>query len=184
MSRALAFLILLLAAACGGDISKMPPGEQRIGSAYSFTTSLEWSHVGSSPQNRTIDGPALGLLQTWGGLKSGDVLIEKQGRRMPAFRSGFGALEVAEMVTDTIEAITPGADVETTDFRPVAFGSRDGFRFQIRFVRKGLPIRGIVAGAIHDGRLDLLLFSAPAEHYFDLRAAEIDRIIASVKAPA
>jgi len=162
----------------------MPPGEHRIGTAYSFTTSVEWSLVGGAPQNWTIDGPALGLLQTWGGLKTGDVLIRKQGRRMPAFRSGYGALEVAEMVADTIEAIIPGADVETTDFRPVAFGTRDGFRFQIRYVRKGLPIRGTAAGAVYGGRLDLLLFTAPAEHYFELRAAEINRIIASGKTPA
>ncbi len=184
MRRALGLLVLVLAAGCGGDVSKVPPGRQQIGSAYTFTTYTEWSLVGGSPQNWTIDGPALGLLQTWGGLKPGNVLIQKQGRRMPAFRSEYDVLEVAEMVADTIEAIIPGADVEFLDFRPIAFGSRDGFRFQIRYVRKGLPMRGTAAGAVYDGRLDLMLFTAPADHYFDLRAAEIDRIIASVKTPA
>ncbi len=184
MKRALMVLILIAAAGCSGGASKKDPGEQRIGSRYSITTSTAWSHVSGNPQNWTIDGPGLGLLQTWGGLGTGDALIRKQGRRMPQFRSSFGPLEVAEMVADTIEIIIPGADVETADFRPVAFGSRDGFRFQINYVRKGLPMRGTAAGSIHRGRLDLILFTAPAEHYFDLRTGEIDRIIASVKTPA
>jgi len=184
MTRILVLLLVILTAGCGGDAAMREPGEQQIGSSYTITTSVDWSLVDGSPQNWTIDGPALGLLQTWGGLKTGDVLIRKQGRRMPAFRSSFGALEVAEMVADTIEVLIPGADVETTDFRPFAFGSRDGFRFEIRYVRRGLPIRGTVAGAIHKGTLDLILFTAPAEHYFDLRAAEVDRIIKSVRTPA
>jgi len=184
MTRVFALLLVILTAGCGGDAKMRDPGEQKIGSAYSITTSLDWSFFDGNPQNWTIYGPALGLMQTWGALKTGDVLIRKQGRRMPAFRSSFGALEVAEMVADTIEALIPGADVETTDFRPVAFGARDGFRFEIRYVRRRLPIRGTVAGAIHKGTPDLILFTAPAEHYFDLRAAEVERIIASIRTPA
>lgn len=183
MRGLIVILIVFLASGCSGGITHKPPGEYKVGSSYSITTSTPWSHIAGNPQQWTIDGPSLGLLQTWAGLKSGDALVRRQGRKTPVFRSTFGALEVAEMVSDTIEALVPGADVETTDFRPIAFGSQDGFRFQVRYVRKGLPMRGVAAGAVRNGMLDLLLFTAPAEHYFDMYAAEIDHIIGSVKSP-
>jgi hypothetical protein len=93
-------------------------------------------------------------------------------------------LEVAEMVADTIENLASGADVETTEFRPMAFGSNDGFRFEISYVQDGLPYRGMAAGAIRGERLDLILFTAPAEHYFDLYSPEIENIIGSVRTTA
>ena len=39
---------------------------------------------------------------------------------------------------------------------------------------------GIVAGAVVDEKLHLIVFTAPSVHYFGSRAADVERIIESV----
>jgi len=158
-----------------------PAGRHEIGKSYSIATSRSWSHIAGPPESWTIDGVALGVLRTWADLEEGDTLFEQSEQSIAQFRSDFSPLEVAEMVADTIESLASGADVETTEFRPTTFGSNDGFRFEISYVQDGLPYRGMAAGVIRGGRLDLILFTAPAEHYFDLYSPEIENIIGSVR---
>ena len=186
MFRMLGLLTLIVVTGCASaGITMKSPGRHEIGDSYSFDTSKSWSHVAGPPESWTIDGFALGQLETWAGLEDGDTLYRADEKSFPHFRSDFSPLEVAEMVADTIEALASGADVETTDFRPMAFGSEAGFRFDVSYVQGGLPRRGLVAGAVRNDRLDLILFTAPAEYYFDLYAPEVENIIGSVRtAPA
>jgi hypothetical protein len=181
MLRVLGLLSLIVATGCASvGISLKSPGRHEIGSSYSINTSRSWSHISGPPESWTIDGLALGVLRTWSDLEDGNTLFERVEQNIPPFRSEFSEIEVAEIVADTIEALVSGADVETANFQPIDFGSNDGFRFEISYVQDGLPYRGIAAGAIRGDRLDLLLFTAPAEHYFDLYAPEIENIISSV----
>jgi len=177
-------LAAALAACAIPRIEAEPPGRHQVGDAYTITTSRSWSRsTGSWGEVRTIDGVTLGRLQTWAGIGDGELLGMVEGQTLPAFRADFTPLEVTELVADTIEALSPGADVVVTDLRPAPFGSRPGFRFSYEYVDGGLPTRGVALGAVHDGQLDLILFAAPAEHYFDLYWPEVEQIIASVTAP-
>lgn len=181
----LAVLSLIVMTGCASvGISTKPPGRHEIGNSYSIATSKSWSHISGPPETWTIDGMALGVMQTWADLHDGDTLFEKSDQSIPEFRSSFTALEVAEMVADTIENLVPGADVETTEFRPMPFGSVDGFRFEFSYLQDGLPYKGMAAGAIRGDRLDLILYRAPAEHFFDLYSPEIESIIESVRTTA
>lgn len=185
MFRVLTILSLIVITGCASaGITMKPTGRHEIGKSYSISTSRSWSHIAGPPESWTIDGVALGVLRTWANLEDGDTLFEQSDQSIPQFRSDFSPLEVAEMVADTIENLASGADVETTEFRPTAFGSNDGFRFEISYVQDGLPYRGLAAGAIRGDRLDLILFTAPAEHYFDLYSPEIENIIGSVRTTA
>ncbi len=182
MLRLFALILLVAVTGCASaNITMKQPGRHDVGSSYSFSTSRTWSHISGPPGAWTIDGPALGVLRTWAAVEDGETLFPKAEKKGPAFRSNFSPVEVAEMLADTIEAQVSGADVETTDFRPMAFGSAEGFRFDFAYVQGGLPRRGMAAGAIRGGKLDLVMFDAPAEYFFDLRAAEVDSIFRSVK---
>ncbi len=185
MFRLLGLLTLIVVTGCASaGITEKTPGRHEISKSYSINTTQSWSHFKGPPEMWTIDGWSLGLLRTWGGLKDGDTLFESPEMSFPKFRSDHSPLEVAEMVADSIEAVDSGADVQISDFRPMAFGSDDGFRFEVSYVANGLPYRGIAVGAVRGDRLDLLLFTAPAEHYFDLYASEIETIIGSIKTTA
>ena len=134
MLRVLGLLFLVVITGCT-PITTKSPGRHEIGAAYTITTSRSWSHFDGPPEYWTIDGPPLGLLHTWSDVEDGDTLFEHPQQPLPQFRSDFSTIEVAEMVADTMEALTSGADVETSGLRPVAFGSNDGFRFEIRYVQ-------------------------------------------------
>ncbi len=180
MVRVFALLALMTVAGCAAVATTKQPGRHEVGDSYSIATSTAWSHVAGPPETWTIEGPNLGVLRTWAEVEDGDRLFQDPQKKAPAFREDFSAVEVAELVADTIEAYVAGADVEISNFRPTAFGASDGFRFDFSYVWEGLPRRGRAIGAIRDGELDLILFDAPAEHFFDLRAAEIERIFLSV----
>ena len=185
MFRELAILSLVIVTGCASmEITMKSPGRHEIGNSYSINTSRNWSHLSGPPETWTIDGPALGMLRTWAAVEDGSTLFVQGDQTLPQFRSNFSPVEVAELVADTIENLVSGADVEVTDFQPMAFGDNDGFRFNIEYVQNGLPNRGIAAGAIRDGKLDLLLYTAPREYYFDLYAPEVEGIIRSVKTSA
>lgn len=175
---------LALAACASPRIEAEAPGRHAVEDAYTITTSRSWSgHTEPWGEIRTIDGFALGRLQTWARIGDGEALSTVEGQTLPTFRADFTALEVQELVADTVEALSPGADVVVTDLRPAAFGSRQGFRFSYHYLDGGLPTRGTALGTVHDGQLDLILFAAAAEYYFDLYQPEVERIMASVTAP-
>lgn len=185
MFRELTILSVIIATGCASiGITMKSPGRHEIGSSYSISTSRSWSHISGPPETWTIDGPALGMLRIWAALEDGDTLFVHGEQSFRQFRSSFSPVEVAELVADTIETLASGADVETTGFEPMAFGANDGFRFNIRYVQDGLPYKGMAAGAIRGDKLDLLLYTAPAEYYFDLYAPEVENIISSVKTSA
>ena len=177
-------LVLLLSGCAGAFVTREPPGRHDVGSSYSIQTTEAWSRYPGPPVTRTIDGWALGLLSTWSDVDDGEALAQAVQKKTPEFRSDFTPIEVADLVSETLEVLVSGADVTIKDFKPIAFGAREGFSFELHYSGDGLPVRGLAAGALHDGKLDLILFTAPAEYYFDHYAPKVERIIASVETRA
>jgi hypothetical protein len=74
-------------------------------------------------------------------------------------------------------------NVATRDLRPQRFGDAasgevDGLRFDFTAVSsEGLIYKGTVAAAERNGKLDLLLWKAPAEYYYDRDAAAVARML-------
>ncbi len=177
-------LLLLLSGCAGAFVTKESPGRHDVGSSYSIQTAQAWSRYPGPPVSRTVDGMALGALRTWSSVEDGVSLFPQAPKKTPAFRADSTPIEVAELVSETIEISITGADVTVKDFKPIAFGAREGFSFEVHYSEEGLPMRGLAAGALHDGKLDLILFTAPAEYYFDHYAPKVERIIASVETRA
>ncbi len=174
-------LVLLLSGCAAASFTKEQPGRHDVGSSYSIETTQAWSRHPGPPVWRTIDGQFLGTLSTWSNVKDGDSLLPLIDKKTPTFRSDSTSIEVAKLVSATIEVSVSGADVTIKDFKPIAFGAREGFSFELFYSQEGLPKRGLAAGALHDGKLDLILFLAPSEYYFDHYAPEVQRIVASVE---
>ena len=181
MSRFLVLCLVALLSGCAGGITLEQPGRHNVGSSYSIETSRAWSHYSGPSEWRTIDGLDLGVLHTLAKVEDGEPLLTKAGKQLPKFKADFSPVEIAEFVSETVEVLVTGADATTLDFRPIDFGDRQGFRIELGYIDDGLPMRLLAAGAVHDGKLDLILFTAPAEYYFDLYAPEVRRIIDSVQ---
>lgn len=182
-------LILLLLAACASGPSLVPPGEFRAGTRYALPLERAWSRIparldpATSLDSLSVDGPLLNRVYVASGLKQGAAIAvsRDEARPVPGFRAAMSELELAEFVADSVAALDYRA-VEITHVRPAGFGGVPGVRLDLTAAREsGLLIRGMALAAVHEERLDLIVFLAPAEHYYEAYAADVERMFAGVR---
>jgi hypothetical protein len=91
---------------------------------------------------------------------------ERKGRPDgPWFRPGMRPDEVRDIILDGLRG-SGWANVRASNLRPAAFGDVPGLRFELDLDNpSGLVYKGLATAAERDGRLTLLVWIAPAEHY-------------------
>lgn len=182
---ALLALALLLVAGCGGNRL------QKAGNATVFDlqleTQLDWARVRTPRQEQwTIDGAPLNQLMILSRIKPSEHVFLRTRERSwrpdgPWFRAGMRPDEVRDIVLDGLRG-AGWANVEGRDLRPVDWGGTPGLRFGLDLDNpNGLVYRGMVTAAERDGRLTLLVWIAPAEHYYGRDAEAVGRMFDSLR---
>lgn len=176
-------------AACA-TITPVPAGPMAVKSDYAVTLGRMWSDVSIMIPARhkktrvlSIDGPFLNRLLVSEGLSPGEGLLRTVAKEHPApvVRAGMSATERMEFVADSVAAMN-FRRVETSRPRPAKFGAADAVRFDLSAqTAEGLDIQGTALVAERDGRVFVLLYLAPAEHYFAATLPEVERVMASVR---
>ena len=182
--RWLPLLATLLALGGCTAYNLIEPTRVNIGRLYSVEAQRTWSRVVQrGVELWTVDGPLLQAVRFFD-VHDGDSLLPVLGdRALPEFRTSMTASEVQEFVADTVAALG-GARVETRDLEPLVFGSWPGFRFELGFVNEdGLEMDALVAGAVHDQRLHLIVYTGARLHYFERYRGHVERLIGSVGPP-
>lgn len=158
-------------------ISLAPAGSFQIGKGASTVLDRDWNDISAlmSDQTRTvrllsINGPLLNRLYLSDGLSDGQALVRPVRSReatTPVFRIDMGFSEQVEFVSDSVAAL--GYErVATEAIRPIEVSGQRGVRFGITAATKaGLDIKGLAQAVVKDDRLYVVLYLAPAEHYFD-----------------
>lgn len=187
--RALASAVLLAALPACATVTLAPAGPYAVG-GQSVTLGRSWSDISillpGRPKNvrlLTIDGPLLNRLYIVDGLADGRALASPAGKDPPTprWRSDLSSGEQVEFVADSVAAMGYQR-VETKDLRPARVGGVDGLRFSIAAkTAGGLDISGVAQVAESGGRLFLILFLAPTEHYFGAQEAEVEGIMSSAR---
>ncbi len=192
MTRRPAFLALLCAAllqACssGPPRSLVLAEPREIGKVLRVTPTKEWSRFHDRllrAELWTINGPRLEALRFYYGIRKDGTLLQSGGSStLPTYRPEMTEHEVMELVASTL-ARAGASQVTTVNLRPFAFGSLDGFRFEMDYVSgQGLDYKAIVAGAPDPARerLYLILFTAAAPHYAPTYTPEVEKILASIE---
>lgn len=182
-----AFCILLSACAGFNAVDASKPAD--FGNGVTVDPQVPWSKVNSlnsSVSIWTIDGLGLNELRFITGVKPGDPLMSIAGvarRDVSEFRAAMLPDEVMELVGSTIGKLGY-KQIRTAGLKPVQFGTVTGFRFDLTFTNgDGLQMKGVTLFAERRGRLDVFLFMAPQEYYFDHYAPIVDRVFASVRVP-
>lgn len=182
---ALFALALLLVAGCGGNRL------QRAGSAAVFDlqleTQLDWARIRAPRQEQwTIDGAPLNQLMILSRIKPREHVFLRAKERSwrpdgPWFRAGMRPDEVRDIVLDGLR-VAGWANVEGLNLRPVRWGGTPGLRFDLALDNpNGLVYRGMATAAERDGRLTLLVWLAPAEHYYGRDAEAVGRMFDSLR---
>ena len=96
-------------------------------------------------------------------------------------RQDMSASERLEFITDSVVALDYQR-VQLVRPRPAKFGQGNGVRFDLTAQTKaGLEVKGTGVISEQAGKTYVLLYLAPAEHYYDATLAEVEAIIGSAK---
>ena len=72
-------------------------------------------------------------------------------------------------------------NVRAIDLRPATLNGRKGFRAELSFDNNsGLHYRGLILAEGEDGSLSFLMYTAPAEFYFERERAVVESVFASL----
>jgi len=160
---------------------------QAIGNAYSVAAQRPWNRLKEgNVELWTADGPGLESLRFYAGLKDGERLFKPRAgssdeETLPKYRSDMTVTEIMEFVVDSLTR-SGASQVEGHDLRPAAFGSAEGFRFELSFASAtGLHYRGAALGAVVEDRLDLIIYSRTELYYFPRYRDDTERLFTSIQ---
>ncbi|GAB2491947.1 hypothetical protein [Arenimonas alkanexedens] len=183
---ALAFVLLAACASGGAGGRLQEAGDARVFD-LALDTDLDWARLKAPRQEQwTIDGAPLNQLLIISRVKSGEhvFLGAKQRRGRPDgpwFRTGMRPDEVRDVVLDGLRG-SGWANVRGSDLRPARWGASPGLRFELALDNPGgLMYRGMATAAEREGRLTLLVWIAPAEHYYGRDADAVSRLFDSLR---
>ena len=95
------------------------------------------------------------------------------------YRAGLSAIEIVELIVEGLRG-SALVNVSAENLRPATLHGKPGFRAELRFdSAAGLHYRGMLLGEGEDGSLSFLMYTAPAEYYFERDQAVIDSIFES-----
>jgi len=187
--RAAAIAALLLPIAACAAIADAPTGAFKVGdTGYHVTLGQEWADISqimiARPKNvrlLSLDGPWLNRLYLSDGLTPGQFLVKPlaKDKPTPTYRKDMSPTELVEFVADSVGALDYER-VETSGLRPTKLAGASGLRFDIKAkTREGLEIAGTAAEAEVGGKLYVILYLAPSEHYFKATLPEVENVISS-----
>lgn len=186
--RALGGALAALALAGCAAITPVPAGPLALGDNHSVTLNRMWSDVsnvlpGKSAKVKvlSIDGPLLNRVYVVQGLAPGEGLLTAAAKEhpVPTFHADMSATELVEFVSDSVTA-AGYQRVETSKLRPAKFGTAGAVRFDIAAkTATGLEMQGAAEVAAAGGKLYLVLYLAPAEHYYATTLPDVEAIMNS-----
>jgi glutamine cyclotransferase len=185
MRNAIAILALLLASCTVFSI--VEPGQVTVKDRMTVTVPKPWNRYGSLTSSLsemwTADGLPLDNLWFYAGVPDGETLRRTHAssdKRLPKFQAAMTPVEVVEMVEGY--ATLDGSTFRLERLSALTLAGGPGFRFDFRTLRKGdeVELRGTGFGTIRDGKLYMVLFTAPATFYFAKSVAQVESIAGSM----
>jgi hypothetical protein len=162
-----------------------------VGDDITVDPQMVWAS-GDGPSNSgtsivwTIDGLGLDELRFLTGVAAGAPLLRIPGldrKDMVPYSTTMLPDDVMEMIAGTLGK-AGSQQLRTSALRPAPFGTVTGFRFDLAFTTEdGLQMKGMVLFAQRRKKLDVILFVAPSEYYFDQYAPTVEKIFSSVHVP-
>jgi predicted small secreted protein len=185
VSTLLAVLAALVLTGCvmqgmgGGD-------EASVGNGVQVTAEPGFAQIHIATMRYwTRHGTGLDELHFYTGIKSGQPLFRPAGKRpidMPVFNARMTPNDIEDLTVASLQK-NGFQNVRASALRPCPFGSAQGFCFDLLLANEeGLEMRGRALAATRNQVLDLLVFTAPAEHYYAQLSPAIERIFASITA--
>jgi hypothetical protein len=178
--------VLLLYGCATPAYTDIHPSEAvAVGDGVTVTPQIEWGKAnltGFSGTLWTVDGAGLDALLFFIGVP-GHPLIETENTKAEphVYEANMLPDDVAELAAANFGKLGY-QQVKTSNLRPARFGTGKGFRFDMMYTTTaGLQMKAMALGCQRNGRLDLIVFTAPQEYYFAHYAPTVEQIFGSVQ---
>jgi len=177
-------IAVLILSGCKQFSEVKPTGARKIAGNLKVEPAIHWNSFSrNNNEVWTVDGTllnALSFLTAIDDKKS--LLAEGTPGEPPVFKKGMREGDIVDLYEATL-IFRKFSQVQTTGLRPAEVSGKPAFRFDFSaFDPQGLAKRGTVLGVIDDdGRLNLVIYQAAKEHYYDLYIDKVEAIMASVE---
>jgi len=186
--RTAAMLLVLALAGCA-NVSKVASGETVIRNRLAIQVDRDWNQfergLADDTPTWTTEGITIDALQFYVGIKNGELIAPTpkggKGSVPLAFKS---TMQAAEIVTLYQNLLTRDGSSFTLDkLDPATFVGAPGFRFEYSLVRKidDVRLRGVAWGAVYQGELFLINYSAPRLGFFQRSVGEVDQMVKTAR---
>lgn len=177
-----------LLAGCAA-VTQVATGDVVLRDRLVVTVDKPWNQfergLGDNTPVWTQDGITVDALRFYVGLKDGELIAptpsQPKGVQPLAFRSTMGAQDVARL----FEALVArdGSSFTLDRIEPAPFIGQNGFRFEFSSVRKAddVRLRGQAWGAVRNGELFLITYTAPRLAFYPRGVANAEAIAKSAR---
>jgi hypothetical protein len=184
---ALALLLLLSACASTGPGGRLQPAGTTTVFDMTLTSDLDWARIKAHRNEMwTIDGLLLNRLMIFSNVAPGEHVFQRAKERRsrpdgPWFRAGMRLDELEQLVVDGL-VDQDWVGVTAHDPRPHDFGGVEGLRFDLHMTHPdGLVYEGTAAVVEHEGKLTVLVWLAPKEHYYGRDIVAVNAMLDGVR---
>lgn len=186
--RSGALVLALLLSACA-QVTHVQTGDVVLRDRLTVTVDKAWNQfergMGDDTPTWTQDGFTVDALRFYVGLADGALIAptpsEPKGQQPLAFKADMRPAQVVALF-ETL--YSRGGSTFTLDrLAPAPFAGGDGFRFEFSSIRKvdEVPLRGVGWGAVRDGRLYVITYTAPRLAFFDRHLGSAEAIARSAR---
>jgi hypothetical protein len=185
-----AALVAVVLTGCVGYKAVEAMKAVKVGDDITVDPQIQWANAVNIPGVSgivwTVDGFGLDELRFYTGIADKAPLMAIPGiarKDMGVYNTTMLPDDVMELISSTLGK-AGNQQLHTENLRPTPFGRLTGFRFDLAFTTMdGLQMKGEALFAQRRKKLDVLLYVAPAEFYYDRYADTVERIFSSVKVP-
>jgi hypothetical protein len=145
----------------------------------------QWSaRLSKKSETWSYDGPLLNRIDFYANIATGEPLTKERNKKrepLPKFAANMQASDIAELYERTNRIAANSNDFTVDTVSPAPFAGRKGFRFSYHYTAQDdtLTRKGIASGAIVEGKLYLITFTAPSLYYFDTGLTDAQAIMDS-----
>lgn len=182
------FAAVALTAGCA-QMANVASGEVVLKDRLAVQVDRPWNQFERGLVDNTMtwtrDGVTVDSLRFYIGLKDGELIAptpaEPKGQRPLAFRASMQAAEVVELFEGLYSR--GGSSFKLEKLSPDTFVGTPGFRFEFTALRKAddVRLRGVGWGAVRNGELFAITFTAPRLAFFPQHAPSAEAVARSAR---
>jgi hypothetical protein len=186
--RTSALSIVLALAGCA-VVSKVDTGETLVKNRLSVQVVSPWNKFERGQADNTatwtVEGIFVDALQFYVGIKDGELIAPTPSGRKEVqpltFRSAMRPADVVALYQGLLTR--DGSSFTLERIEPAEFIGTNGFRFEYSLVRKvdDVRLRGLGYGAVRNGELFLINYSAPRLAFYPKHVAQVEAIARSAR---